>query len=178
MIKVNESAISHSQLAKIHQINKKYVKVFDNDLTGGYNHHSGKFFADFSFSNKPPPTKIFVPQYNKKCADLQQSKCDELEAQGVLVDPKLHNVPVLHVSPSWIQQKSRAKHKNLQDCSLDELRFITAFNTPSGRNQPAHAQPTPSSFSCPNGNTTCLQTSTIRTFSYRLRRNYGVIWAS
>ena len=49
--------------------------------------------------------------------------------QGVLVDPKIHNIPIFHVSPSWIQQKGRAKHKPLQECSLDELRFITAFNT-------------------------------------------------
>ena len=59
---------------------------------------------------------------------MLQAKCDQLEAQGVLVDPKLHDVTVLHVSPSWIQQKGRAKHKSLQECSLDELRFITAFN--------------------------------------------------
>ena len=79
--------------------------------------------------NKPPPTRVFWPQYNKKCTDLQQAKCDELEAQGVLVDPKLHGIPVLHVSPSWIQQKGKAKHKSLQDCTLDNLRFITAFNS-------------------------------------------------
>ena len=103
-------------------------EVFNNDLTAGYNQSAGKFFVEFSFINKPPPTKVFSPQYNRRCADLLQAKCDQLEAQGELVDPKLHDVTVLHVSPSWIQQKGRAKHKSLQECSLDELRFITAFN--------------------------------------------------
>ena len=117
------------QQSKLDRINKEYHRVFDNDLSEGYNHHAGQFFADFTFNNKPPPTRVFVPQYNKKCASLQQAKCDELEAQGVIVDPKVLGIPVLHVSPSWIQQKGRAKHKNLQDCSLDEIRFITAFNT-------------------------------------------------
>ena len=121
LIKFNEHAVSNQQLAVIHTINKENMQVFDKDLRGGYNHHSGKFFADFTFSNRPPPFKVFVPQYNKKCADLQQSKCDELESQGVLVNPKLYHLSVLHVSPSWIQQKGRAKHKKLQECSLDDL---------------------------------------------------------
>ena len=129
LIKINENILSQQQLLRLQTINEENFNVFDNNLSGGYNHFSGKFYADFSFSNRPPPTKVYVPQYNRKCADLQQSKCDELESQGVLVDPKLYDIPVLHVSPSWIQQKGRAKHKQLQECSLDELRFITAFNT-------------------------------------------------
>ena len=129
MISINLSIMSKEQQRKLDMINKKNHHVFDTNLTEGYNHAAGQFYADFTFSNKPPPTRVFVPQYNKKCSALQQAKCDELEAMGVLVDPKVHGIPVLHVSPSWIQQKGRAKHKNLQDCSMDELRFITAFNT-------------------------------------------------
>ena len=128
-ISVNESVMTSAQLSRLKSINLNHSKVFDGNLQDGYNHKSGTFYADFVFSNKPPPTRVFVPQYNRKCSDLQQAKCDELEAQGVLVDPKLHGVSVIHVSPSWIQQKGRARDKNLQDCSLDELRFITAFNT-------------------------------------------------
>ena len=129
MIYINTSVISEKQHSRIITIHGEYCKVFDNDLRCGYNHKAGQFFAEFTFINKPPLTKAYSPQYNKRCADLQQAKCDELESQGVLVDPKAHGIPILHVSPSWIQQKSRAKHKNLQECTLDELRFITAFNT-------------------------------------------------
>ena len=129
LIKTNRDILSEGQLERINRINREHLRVFDNNLRGGYNHFSGKIFADFAFSNPPPPCKVFVPQYNKKCADLQQAKCDELEAQGVLVDPKLYDIPILHVSPSWIQQKGRAKYKTLQECTLDDLRFITAFNS-------------------------------------------------
>ena len=129
MIKVNKQIMSEEQVRRLHSINTSYRAVYNSDLSTGYNHSAGQFFADFQFSNKPPPTRVYVPQYNRKCTDMQQAKCDELEAQGVLVDPKAHNIPVFHVSPSWIQQKGRAKHKQLQECSLDELRFITAFNT-------------------------------------------------
>ena len=128
-IAINRSILSENQVTRIQLINKSFCEVFNNDLHQGYNHHAGRFYADFTFSNKPPPTRIFVPQYNKKCSDIQQAKCDELEEQGVLVDPKKFDIPVFHVSPSWIQQKGRAKHKKLQDCTLDELRFITAFNS-------------------------------------------------
>ena len=128
-ISVNKSVLSEDQNKRLNLIHKLNYKVFDNDLTEGYNHHAGQFFASFTFTNKPPPTKVFVPQYNKRCASIQQAKCDALESEGVLVDPKVHGIPVLHVSPSWIQQKGRAKHKALEDCTLDELRFITAFNS-------------------------------------------------
>ena len=63
-----------------------------------------------------------------KCQSLLQSKCDELEHQGVLVDPKRHNIDIRHVSPCFIQQKARAKHKPLESCDLSEIRFITCFN--------------------------------------------------
>ena len=128
-IKINKTPLSEDQESRLQMIHKVNHRVFDNDLTEGYNHHAGEFYARFTFTTKPPPTRVFVPQYNKRCSSIQQAKCDELEAQGVLVDPKTHGIPVLHVSPSWIQQKGRAKHKDLQDCALDELRFITAFNS-------------------------------------------------
>ena len=115
MIYINTSVISEKQHSRIIAIHKEYCKVFDNDLRCGYNHKAGQFFAEFTFINKPPPTKAYSPQYNKKCANLQQAKCDELESQGVLVDPKAHGIPILHVSPSWIQQKSRAKHKTCKN---------------------------------------------------------------
>ena len=129
MIQINESLLNQSQISRLNVIHKENHKVFDNDLTEGYNHKSGQFYVKFTFTAKPPPTRVFVPQYNKRCSDIQQAKCDEMEAQGVLIDPKTFGIPILHVSPSWIQQKARAKNKNLQDCALEEVRFITAFNT-------------------------------------------------
>ena len=75
-----------------------------------------------------PPYKIWVPQFNRRCQDLMQAKCDQLESQGVLVDPKKHDIDIRHVSPCFIQQKARAKHKQLDDCTLDEVRFISCFN--------------------------------------------------
>ena len=56
MIKINVKVMSDDQLYRLNSINKLYCNVYDSDLSGGYNHSSGHFFADFQFSNKPPPT--------------------------------------------------------------------------------------------------------------------------
>ena len=62
LIKVNKSVLSKQQCDQIRQINRNNLNVFDSNLKGGYNHFSGRFYADFTFSNKPPPTKVYVPQ--------------------------------------------------------------------------------------------------------------------
>ena len=72
------------------------------------------------------------------CADLMQAKCDELERQGVLHDPKNVGVDVRVVSPAFIQQKARARNKPLHTCTLDEIRFISSFNL---LNKSIHAVP-------------------------------------
>ena len=64
-IKVNESVRSSEQVKRLTNINMNRSEVFNNDLSGGYNHKAGKFYADFSFSSKPPPSRVYVPQYNK-----------------------------------------------------------------------------------------------------------------
>ena len=53
---------------------------------------------------------------------------DRLEEQQVLVNPHEHGIEVKSVSPSWVIQKGSAKSKPLRDCTLDELRWVVAFN--------------------------------------------------
>ena len=129
-IQINEKLLSKPQLAKLKEINTRNCDVFDGDLSVGYNHHAGRYSASFSFkeSSKPPPLKVWAPQYNRSCSELLQAKCDQLEIQGVLVDPAKHGIDIKHVSPIFIQQKGRARHKQLPDCTLDEIRFISCQN--------------------------------------------------
>ena len=88
------------------------IEAFDGNMTKGYCSTSAPYLATFSFRNEnvAPPYKIWVPQFNRGCQDLMQAKC-------VLVDPKLHNIDVQHVSPCFIHQKGRAKHKKLEEWS-------------------------------------------------------------
>ena len=62
-------------------MHRKYAAVFDNDLTTGYNHKMGRYEASCVFQSTSSP------QYNRSCQELLQAKCDQLERQGILVDP-------------------------------------------------------------------------------------------
>ena len=81
-----------------------------------------------SEENMAPPYKIWVPLFNRGCQDLMQDKCDQLVEQWVLVDPKEHGIDIRYVSPCFIQQKGRAKHKKLEERTLDEAGFFSCFN--------------------------------------------------
>ena len=125
-MKINTDILSIRQQERLQAIHVKNIKVFDDDLNVGFEGYEAKL--NFKVEQQAPPFKLWVPQYNKKCQDLLQSKCDQLECQGVLTDPIKNNITVRNVSPCFIQQKARAKHKKLEDCSLEEIRFISDFN--------------------------------------------------
>ena len=129
-MKINFQKLSISQKVALEDIHRKYCSVFDSDMTGGYNHKMGNYELSFAFkeTSAPPPLKVWAPQYNRTCQELLQAKCDQLQRQGVLVDPAEVDVDIKHVSPIMIQQKGRAPHKKLQDCSLEEVRFISCQN--------------------------------------------------
>ena len=129
-IKVNTSILSTAQQAVLHQIHTRNLAAFNDDMKEGFKDDNSPYRASFSFrkETRPPPFKIWAPQYNQRCLDLLQAKCDQLERQGVMVDPKQVQVDVRHVSSCFVTQKARAKHKRLEDCSLEETRFITCFN--------------------------------------------------
>ena len=129
-IKINHEAMTPAQRRRLDQIHNENIGVFNEDMTDGYNNAEYPYEATFSFrqENKAPPYKLWAPQFNRKCQDLLQAKCDQLERQGVLTDPKHHGIDIRHASPCFIQQKARARHKPLDKCDLSEIRFITSFN--------------------------------------------------
>ena len=129
-IKINTTLLSSDQLNRLHNLHIKNISAFNEDVTEGYDDKANPYLATFSFrkESKPPPFKIWVPDFNSRCRSLMQSKCDQLEGQRVLVDPMKENIEIRHVSPCFITQKARAKHKSLDQCTLDEVRFITCFN--------------------------------------------------
>ena len=139
-VKVNKKNMSAHQLKRLENIHMVNIRAFDDDLSDGYCDESNPYEASFSFKkeNKAPPVKVWVPQFNRKCQDLLQAKCDELETQGVLLDPKKNNIDIRHVSPCFIQQKARAKHKPLDKCDLSEVRFITCYNVLNDSIQPVY----------------------------------------
>lgn len=140
-IKITENRLPKQQIADLQRSHTQNICVFNNDLSSGFQTGDRPFLTTFDFEHRPPPHKIWTPQYNRKCATLHQSKCDQLEEQGVLADPAEYGINVHHVSPCFIQQKTRAKQKHLQDCELHEVRFITSHNA---LNESIRAEPSKS----------------------------------
>jgi hypothetical protein len=136
--------LTPSQTHRLQSIHEQNIQAFNNDLTSGYNHKSGKYYANLRFKedSKPEAKSLDVPQYNRQCASLQQALMDRLERQNVLVNPHDHGIEVKNVSPSWVIQKGSAKNKALKDCTVDEIRWVVAFNTLN-----AHLLPKPAKVS-------------------------------
>ena len=129
-IKINKDILTPAQSKRLDSLHREHQTAFNEDMSEGFQDHANPYYATFSFKeeNRAPPYKVWSPKFNRKCQDLLQAKCDELEVDNIMADPSKLGIDVRHVSPCMIQQKARAKHKPLEQCSLDELRFITCFN--------------------------------------------------
>jgi hypothetical protein len=142
-LNINTAVLTHNQVQQIVDSCNANSSAFDNDLSGGYNHKAGRHFASLRFKSeaRPEAKTLGMPNYSRKCATMQQALMDQLEAQGVLAHPHDHNIQVRLISPSWVLQKGSAKHKKLQDCKLEELRYVVAFNALNDHLLPQPSKP-------------------------------------
>ena len=110
-MKINTDILSATQLQDLHSLHKKHATAFNEDMSGGFQDAHHPYYATFAFKdeNRTPPHKVWAPQFNRKCQDLMQSKCDELERAGILADPSKVGTEVRNVSASFVQQKGSAK---------------------------------------------------------------------
>ena len=149
MIKIDpQSQLSSDQKTKIKQAIESHKEVFDGNLTGGYNSHSGKFVADFNFADntRPPGSKGYFPSYSHKEELIIQAIADKYEDMGVLVDPQEAGISVQHTSPLLLVVKPSALAKPEDDRTVRDYRLVAAMNqlndfikaTPIKRNTPDH----------------------------------------
>ena len=97
---------------KLMKIHKFHEKVFNGDLSQGYNGFSGNFDVDFNFLNDIPPPIHYgcVPSYNKKEDDiLLQTMIDKLESMNVVAKANAINVIPKFASPCMLVKKSSAR---------------------------------------------------------------------
>ena len=66
-------------------------------------------------------------RWSNKRDDILQQKIDQLTHQGVLIIPQEANTQIKFVSNCFLQKKGRATHKDLDQCTMDELRFLVDF---------------------------------------------------
>ena len=117
LISINKSIMSDDQFSRLENINRENHHVFDNDLSEGYNHQAGQFYADFTFSNKPPPTRVFVPQYNRKCSNLQQAQCDELQWESLSTPSSMVYLSCMYLRPGY-SRRGELNTNNFQTVHL------------------------------------------------------------
>ena len=122
----NQSENVKAILKEAHQ---KFQKVFNNDLSGGYNGFYGKHECKLNWatSERPSATKVRVPNYDHELKALQQELMDELTDQGVLLVPQDHNITVQAVCPSFIQRKQRARDKAKHTLTKKDVRLLINF---------------------------------------------------
>ena len=84
--------------------------VFDKNLSNGYNDFYGNHRCELIWASneRPPNTKVKVPNYNHDLQGLQQELMDDLTDQNVLLVPQKHNIMVQTFCQIFLQ---RAKDK-------------------------------------------------------------------
>ena len=100
------------ELLKIHLHHKK---VFDGDLSEGYNGFSGNFDVNFNFLNDIPPpiSPGCVPTYNKpEDNTLLQTMIDRLEALKIVAKASSINIIPKFASPCMLVKKTSIRSLN------------------------------------------------------------------
>ena len=103
-------------------IHNKHAKVFDGDISEGYNGFSGDHEVDFNFVNNipPPVNRGHIPSYSSREDQiLLQAKIDQLESMGVVA--KAHEIgiipkfasPVMLVNKNSVREMGREEYNSL-----------------------------------------------------------------
>ena len=129
LIEINTTDIAPQVIDRIMKINKKFSKVFDEDLSEGYNMKFGKHICRLNWanSNRPQANKVHAINYDHKTKCLMQQVCDEFTAAGVLGIPQSHDIQIQQVSPAFLVRKQRAKNKPKDQLTSKDVRLVVNF---------------------------------------------------
>ena len=97
---------------RLNSIHQYHEKVFDGDISEGYNGYSGDFQVNFNFLNDIPPPISYgcVPSYNKPEDDtLLQAMIDRLESLNVVAKANDLGVIPKFASPCMLVKKNSTK---------------------------------------------------------------------
>ena len=124
---INNSILNQHQVKNIQSLHEQFQDVFDGKLTG-YNGYYGKHFVSLQWADesRPKTSKLYSPKWSSNKDIMLQKKIDQLTELGVLTDPYQHNVQIKCVHPCFLQKKARAAHKDMDNCEISEVRFLTA----------------------------------------------------
>ena len=129
-IYIEPNVMNDNQNNRLWSILRKHHKVFDNDISEGYNNYSGEFDVDWNWLNdqQPPPGVSKQEVYaNEELNQLKQDKIDWMEEQNICFRAHLLGVPVKYASLTMLVPKASLKtHEGPKHHGL--FRFVNLFN--------------------------------------------------
>ena len=130
--------VSQGIKQRLQNIHAHHHRVFDGDLSMGYNGASGDHTVDFDFNNGLPPSphKGSVPNYsNHADAIVLQTKIEELEKQNIVAKVSDLGINLKYASPCMLRKKNSAKkltkeeYDSLSAAGKSKLnRFVLCLN--------------------------------------------------
>ena len=97
---------------KLDIIHREHKQVFNGDLSGGYNGHSGNHDVNFNFKGGIPPTPNYdsqPPYFSTQDQILLQAKIDELEDKGICVKVADTDIIPKYAAPCMLVKKHSAR---------------------------------------------------------------------
>ena len=129
-IYIEPGVMTKEQSEKLWEILLKYHKVFDEDISEGYNNASGEFDVNWNWLNdqKPPPgVSRQEVSNNEEMNQIKQDKIDWMESQNICFKAHLLGAPVKYASLTMLVPKaSIRKHEGPLNHNL--FRFVNLFN--------------------------------------------------
>ena len=127
---IEPGVMDENQNSRLWSILNKYKKVFDNNISEGYNNESGEFDVDWYWLNdqQPPPGVSKQEVYaNEEMNQLKQAKIDWMESENICFKAHLLGVPVKYASLTMLVPKASFKdHQGPLHHGL--FRFVNLFN--------------------------------------------------
>ena len=121
-ITIDPSLTKH-QKEKLLSIHKKHHRVFNGDLTAGYNGRSGDFQVNFNWiqNTRPPVNNSKAPNFckRKEDKDLLQSMIDRLESQKKCAKARDLGIIPRFASPIMLVKKNKVR--NLKPGEYEEM---------------------------------------------------------
>ena len=127
---IEPGVMTPEQSTRLHKILLKHHKVFNEDISEGYNNASGEFDVDWNWLNdqKPPPGVSRQEVYNnEEMNKMKQEKIDWMESQNICFKAHLLGAPIKYASLTMLVPKSSfKKHEGPLHHNL--FRFVNLFN--------------------------------------------------
>ena len=107
----------------------KHRKIFNKDLSDGYNGYFGCHICKLNWLSlhRPQAKKVPIANYDHDMKGIMQEICNKLTQQVLLKIPQDHNICVQSVCPSFLKKKRRAADIPKHLLTKDDCRLLINY---------------------------------------------------